>query len=194
MRRASVGQFRFQRGLAGQFLHTERTHGIRGYRGGDRALSVDRRRGAGDFPVRGRRGPTAAGEQEEHAGQERHVAAAPAHPVQGKAQDFVDGIHSSGVNSSKYACAPTQAWAPSLLLLTDVAGHFTFYRREDSPLHRDVGVYPQEARMSNRKTTLTCTVSVAFLIPALLSFAQAPVAERWSIISDDRDEALKPAP
>jgi hypothetical protein len=37
-----------------------------------------------------------------------------------------------------------------------------------------LGLYPQEAQMSDRNTKLTWMLAVAFLIPALLSFAQAP--------------------
>jgi hypothetical protein len=44
-------------------------------------------------------------------------------------------------------------------------------RFSDTP---GLGLYPLEARMSDRKTTLTYMLAVAFLIPALLSFAQAP--------------------
>ncbi|MGD1017754.1 MAG: hypothetical protein ABSA12_00395 [Verrucomicrobiia bacterium] len=67
------------------------------------------------------------------------------------------------------------------MLLTDVAGFFTF--RVDSFFGPSgfFGALPQMAYMSNRMAIVTLSVSVAFLIPAVLNFAQGPAAPPFQI-------------
>jgi len=50
------------------------------------------------------------------------------------------------------------------------------FRGESFLARRDYGALPQMAYMSDRMAILTFSVSVAFLIPAVLSFAQEPQA------------------